>query len=105
MKKEFILLFVLLFSLTFLSSAEIILEKSSYFKGQTLQGEIKGGFIDNILKDNIKIYSENASHPIPAEIWITKYKTSYLFYATLPYETGKYYVQVRHSLLHWFRRD
>ena len=92
----FILLFLVSISFAY-AQVDITLSKSSYYAMETLQAEIQGGFIGNLLEQNINIYGENGVHASPSESGLIKIDEKYLYYATLPEIEGKYTLKIENT--------
>jgi len=83
-----------MFFISFISSVDIELTKSSYYPEETLQAEISGSFISSIKIENIAIYGEGKSHEEPSIEGIVKLGTKYLYYSSLPLTPGNYYLKI-----------
>jgi len=96
MKKIVLSLLLAIVCLQFISAIDISLTKTSYYPGETLQAEISGSFIDNLIENNIGIYKSDSVHKIPAESGMVKDGNKYLFYAVLPEleSAGDYYLKI-----------
>ncbi|MEK6891537.1 MAG: hypothetical protein AABX03_05375 [Nanoarchaeota archaeon] len=91
MKKKsllILLLFLLIFSITFVSSLEIKPVKTDFMKGETFQATIDGNVITTIKKEDVGFYKNNAQ--IPLNLGISKINHTYYIYAILPYESRNY---------------
>lgn len=91
------LVLLLAISISFISAIDINLEKSSYNSMETLEAEISGGFIDNLILDNIGIYQEGAVHKSPVESNLIKYENKYYYYAIVPESAGTYYLRIENT--------
>ncbi len=99
MKREFVFLsiLVLVLSLSFISSFDIPISKSSYAPMETMQVEIPNAFIDTLKLSNVLIYSKNAAHSSPVQSNLIKYDNKYHFYAVLPKEPGEYSLRIENT--------
>ncbi len=97
MKKAGILI-VLILSLSFISATiDINLEKNSYNSMETLQAEITGGFIENLVQENINIYQVGSVHPTGDMVYFVKYNDKYYVYAIAPESTGNYLLRIENT--------
>lgn len=96
MKKVCILL-ILIFAISFVSAIDISLGKTSYNTRETIQAEISGGFIDNLIPENIAIYKEGSVHSSGDLVNFIKYNDKYYVYAIAPASAGKYFLRIQNT--------
>jgi len=94
MKKAVLSLFLLVLSISLVSALDITITKSSYFQGETLQGEITDTFVGTLKDSNIKIYKGNTVHESGAVKGVIKVEKKYYFYVILPESTGDYSLRI-----------
>jgi len=70
---------------------EIMLSKTTFFPGETLQAEIYGIFIDGLDKSNVALYRERQ---IPVIYDLGKVGKKYLLYMVLPEKPGNYSIRI-----------
>jgi len=95
--KKIGLLIVLIFAINFVSAIDIELEKSSYNSMETLEAIITGGFIDNLVLDNIGIYANGAVHKSPVISNVVQYEDKYYYYAIVPETSGTYSLRIENT--------
>lgn len=93
-KKICFMLFYAFLLLSFVSSLDIDLEKSSFYPAETLQAEISGAFISPMKIENIGIYEVSKMHEEPSIEGLIKIGTKYLYYSSLPIEPGQYVLRI-----------
>jgi hypothetical protein len=96
MKKEVLIIFVMIMLMHMVSAVEISLSKTSYFPGETLQAQITGNFATLSIQ-NIKIYQSNQVHETPMISDLTKQEGIYYFYAILPFQEKNYTLKIENS--------
>lgn len=95
--KKALLLILLTLLLPTLLGLEISLTKEVYYPKETLQAEIPNAFINPLIKDNLKIYSNDSVHEIPGNSGLVKTGEKYLYYFTLPETPGTYELRIENS--------
>ncbi len=94
MKKEALLLVLLMLIIPTVLAAEINLNKESYQPGETLQAEIYGNFVDGLDVENIFFYRERN---IPIDYDLLSVKDKRLLYALLPQKEGNYTLKIKNA--------
>lgn len=92
MKRGIILSFILLSSISLISSIEIKMN-SEYAQGETLITKISGTFLSSIEKENIYFY-RNYVH-VPIDYSIIKMNDEYYVYAILPESQNNYSIVIK----------
>lgn len=92
MKRGIILSFILLLSISLISSIEIKMN-SEYAQGETLITKISGTFLSSIEKENIYFY-RNYVH-VPIDYSIIKMNDEYYVYAILPESQNNYSIVIK----------
>ena len=78
--------FVLLFSISFISSLEIKTQKDNFWKGENFLATLQGNILDEIPKENVGFYRTNTPNVQVALTYdITKINNTYYIYGILPF--------------------
>ena len=81
-----VVLFTLLFGISFISALEIKTSKESFGKGETFLATLQGNILEEIPKENVGFYKGNAPNvPIALTYDLTKINNTYYVYAILPF--------------------
>ncbi|MBI2628508.1 hypothetical protein HYW74_00300 [Candidatus Pacearchaeota archaeon] len=81
-----VILFILLFGISFTSALEIKTPKNDYSKGENFLATLQGNILDEIPKENVGFYKGNAPNvPIALTYDFTKINNTYYIYAILPF--------------------
>ena len=93
MKKELILLCVVLIMMPLVLGIEIDLVRDSYYGWETLQAEISGNFI-SLSDENVLIYEKGSVSPEAVFSGLIKRGDKYYFYAVLPERAGNFSLKI-----------
>ena len=101
MKKEVyvfsILILFVVSAINLISAVDIKLSKASYHPQETLQVEITGNFIDNLILENVLIYKQGIPRSTPVISDLTKQGEIYYFYAILPNQEGNFSLKIENA--------